>query len=47
MPHFGIPRRASDKQVNKGTQVNWRRGLFRVAAFVRRMDSGVDRLFGP
>ena len=30
MPHFGIPRRASDKRVNKGTQVNWRRGLFRV-----------------
>jgi hypothetical protein len=30
MPHIGIPRRASDEQVNKATQVNWRRGLFRV-----------------
>jgi len=30
MPHFGIPRRASDEQINKVTQVNWRRGLFRV-----------------
>ena len=30
MPHFGIPRRTSDAQVNKVTQVNWRRGLLRV-----------------
>jgi hypothetical protein len=30
MPHFGIPRRASDERINKVTQVNWRRGLFRV-----------------
>jgi hypothetical protein len=30
MPHFGIPRRTSDEQENKVTQLNWRRGLFRV-----------------
>jgi hypothetical protein len=30
MPRFGIPRRDSDEQANKVTQVNWRRGLLRV-----------------
>jgi hypothetical protein len=30
MPRFGIPRRDSDDQANKVTQVNWRRGLLRV-----------------
>ena len=30
MPRFGIPRRDSDEQTNKVTQVNWRRGLLRI-----------------
>jgi hypothetical protein len=31
MTNFGMPRRASDNgRVNKPTELNWRRGLFRV-----------------
>ena len=30
MPHFGMPRRNIDGVSNSRTQVNWRRGFFRI-----------------
>jgi len=30
MPHFGMPRRIVETPVSSKTQVNWRRGFFRV-----------------
>lgn len=30
MPHFGMPRRVVETSVSSKTQVNWRRGFFRV-----------------
>ena len=30
MANFGIPRRVSNAGINEPTEVNWRRGLFRV-----------------
>jgi hypothetical protein len=30
MPHFGMPRRIVETPVSNKTQVNWRRGFFRV-----------------
>ncbi len=30
MPHFGIPRREPGEQARAATQLNWRRGLFRL-----------------
>jgi hypothetical protein len=30
MPHFGMPRRVVETPVGTKTQVNWRRGFFRI-----------------